>query len=118
MRSDLGADPRVDTIGAFNTGSGPDAFGAAAPSLADLHGPVLVLNGHERDPVVASSAQIFDEINHVAAFYGARHNGRHLATYLHPGGGEFANVASNWLRFILKGDTEAGKMFVGENCGL
>jgi hypothetical protein len=27
-------------------------------------------------------------------FYGARHNG-HTATVFHPGGGEFANVASN-----------------------
>jgi hypothetical protein len=114
----LGADPRVDAIGAFNTGSGPDGLGAKPPSLADLHGPVLVLNGHERDPAMASSAMIFDDIDHVAVFYGARHDGNHLATYFHPGGGEFANVAASWLRFVLKGDTEAGKMFVGEDCGL
>lgn len=31
---------------------------------------------------------------------------------------EFANVASSWLRWQLKGGSEAGEMLVGENCGL
>jgi hypothetical protein len=114
----LGADPRVDTIGAFNAHAGTDQLGVAPPSLADLHGPVLVLNGHERDPVMAGSVELFEGINHVPAFYGARRDANHLATYFHPGGGEFANVAASWLRFVLKGDAGAGKMFVGENCSL
>ncbi len=114
----IGADPRVDTIGAFNAGAVPDVPGGPPPSVSGLHGPVLILNGHERDPVMAASAALFEAIDHVPAFYGARHDASHLATFFHPGGGEFANVASNWLRFVLKGDAEAGKMFVGENCGL
>jgi hypothetical protein len=36
----------------------------------------------------------------------------------HPGGGEFANVASSWLRYVFKGDREAAKMFVGDDCSL
>jgi len=36
----------------------------------------------------------------------------------HPGGGEYANVASNWLRYVFKGDREAAKMFVGDDCSL
>ena len=32
--------------------------------------------------------------------------------------GEFANVASNWLRYTFKKDAEAGKMFVGPDCSL
>jgi hypothetical protein len=32
-------------------------------------------------------------------------------------GGEFTNVAANWLRYLFKGDKKAGKMFVGEDCG-
>ena len=50
--------------------------------------------------------------------YGARHNAGHTATVDHPGGGEFANVVSNWLRWQFKGDQEAGKMFVGAECRL
>jgi hypothetical protein len=30
----------------------------------------------------------------------------------------FANVASNWLSWTLKGDKKAGQMFVGKNCSL
>ena len=49
---------------------------------------------------------------------GARRNAGHTATVDHPGGGEWANVASNWLRWQFKGDKEAGKMFAGKDCGL
>jgi hypothetical protein len=124
----LGADPRVKTIGVFNSGAQPAAAQAkgkggpgAFPTLEDLpklHGPVLLINGHEPDFMMAQSAATFDAINHVPAFYGARHNAGHTATVFHPGGGEFANVASNWLQWTFKGDKKAGKMFVGKDCSL
>jgi dienelactone hydrolase len=120
----LGADPRVDTIGVFNAGvqrPDPDASPSPFPTadaLADLHGPVLLVNGHERDFMMAASAATFEMIDHVPAFYGARHNAGHTATVFHPGGGEFANVAANWLKWTFKGDAQAAAMFVGENCSL
>lgn len=119
----LGADPRVKTIGVFN--SGVQTANAVVPgsqptadTLPKLHGPVLLINGSEPDFMMASSAATFDLINHVPAFYGSRHNAGHTATVFHPGGGEFANVASNWLEWTLKGDKKAGKMFVGKGCSL
>ena len=111
---ELGADPRVDTIGVFNSG----AQGDAAGTVAKLHGPVLLINGHERDFLMASSEATFDAIQKLPAFYGARRNAGHTATVDHPGGGEWANVASNWARWQLKGDKEAAKMFVGKDCSL
>jgi hypothetical protein len=54
----------------------------------------------------------------VPAFYGARHGAGHTATVFHPGGGEFANVASNWLKWNFKKNAEAAKMFVGDDCSL
>ena len=125
----LGADPRVKTIGVFNSGvqqPAPAAQGKAAPAspqptpeaLVRLHGPVLLINGGEPDFMMAASSATFDLINHVPAFYGARHNAGHTATVFHPGGGEFANVASNGLLWTFKGDKKAGKMFVGKNCSL
>jgi TonB family protein len=115
----VGTDPRVATTGVFNS----DVFlshtsGAPKNAYLNLHGPVLLLNGHELDHTMAGSAASFDAIDQVPVFYGARHDAGHFATFLHPGGGEFANVASSWLRFTLKEDTEAGKMFVGASCGL
>jgi len=125
----LGADPRVKTIGVFNSGvqtpadgqpqgSGGASVQPTADALPKLHGPVLLLNGAEADFLTGASAATFEAINHVPAFYGARHNGGHSATYFHPGGGEFANIASDWLLWTFKGDQKAGRIFVGKDCGL
>jgi hypothetical protein len=111
---ELGADPRVDTIGVFNSG----LQGNNTAQLTALHGPVLLINGHERDFLMASSKATFDAIETLPAFYGARHGAGHTATVDHPGGGEWANVASNWLRWQFKGDKQAAKMFVGKDCSL
>ena len=111
---ELGADPRVDTIGEFNSGAQENNIG----QLKALHGPVLLINGHERDFLMASSKATFDAIQTLPAFYGARHGAGHTATVDHPGGGEWANVASSWLRWQFKGDKQASKMFVGKDCSL
>ena len=120
----LGVDPRVKTIGVFNSGvtpPNPNAPPSPFPTtdaLPKLHGPVLLINGHEPDFMMATSKATFDAIDKVPAFYGARHNAGHTATVFHPGGGEFANVASTWLMWTFKNDKKAGAMFVGKNCGL
>lgn len=111
---ELGADPRVDTIGVFNSG----LQGNNTAQLARLHGPVLLINGHERDFLMASSRTTFDAIETLPAFYGARRGAGHTATVDHPGGGEWANVASKWLRWQFKNDRQAAKMFVGKDCDL
>jgi hypothetical protein len=114
MALELGADPRVDTIGVFNSG----AQGANTGAVTKLHGPVLLINGHERDFMMAASEATFDAIHNLPAFYGARRNAGHTATVDHPGGGEFANVAANWIRWQFKGDKQAGRMFAGRDCSL
>ena len=120
----LGADPRVDTIGMFNSGvqpPNPNAPAGRFPStdaIKDLHGPVLLINGAERDFLTPASHATYEAITHVPAFYGARDNAGHTATVFHPGGGEYANVASNWLRWQFKKNAEASKMFVGDDCSL
>jgi len=111
---ELGADPRVDTIGVFNSG----APGDPSVTVARLHGQVLLINGHERDFMMASSEATFDAIRKLPAFYGARRNAGHTATVDHPGGGEWANVASSWARWQLKGSPEAARMFIGKDCSL
>jgi dienelactone hydrolase len=120
----LGADPRVDTIGMFNSGVQPPNPNAPAgrfpttDAIKDLHGPVLLINGAERDFLTPASHATYEAITHVPAFYGARENAGHTATVLHPGGGEYANVAANWLRWHFKKDSDAAKMFVGDDCSL
>ena len=121
---DLGADARVATVGVFNSGvqarasEGPPSPLRTADALENLHGPVLLINGHERDFMMEASHSTFEMLDHVPAFYGARHDAGHNATLFHPGGGEFANVAANWVRWNLKGDKRAALMFTGKNCNL
>ena len=126
----LGEDPRVKTIGVFNSGVQTPPPGQAAPggaprspqpgpeALAKVHGPVLLINGSDPDFMLATSLATYDLINNQPTFYGARHNAGHTATVFHPGGGEYANVASNWLLWQFKGDKKAGAMFAGKKCSL
>src|SRR5690606_21219071 len=108
MSVSAGADPRVGTIGMFNSAvqpRNPDAPGggfASTDDLARLHGPVLLINGGEVDFMYEPAQANFELIDHVPVFYGARDNAGHTATVFHPGGGEFANVASSWLRYVFK----------------
>ena len=108
----LGADPRVGTIGVFNSGL------LEPGALAALHGPVLLVNGHERDFMMERSRATYDALSKLPAFYGSRHGAGHTATAYHVGGGEFANVATNWVLWQFKGDRKAGAMFVGAKCRL
>ncbi|MBX5463277.1 MAG: hypothetical protein IRZ28_19575 [Steroidobacteraceae bacterium] len=120
----LGANPRVGTIGVFNSGvqprdpNAPPSSFPTTEALSKLHGPVLLINGHERDFMMERSRATYDAIETLPAFYGARHGAGHTATAYHPGGGEFANVASNWVLWQFKGDKKARAMFVGPTCQL
>ena len=66
----------------------------------------------------SAPGKVVDAVEKLPAFYGARHGAGHTATAYHVGGGEFANVASDWVLWLFKGDKKAGTMFVGAKCGL
>ena len=122
---EVGADPRVKTIGVFNSGvmhldpKNPPPFPIPdVVTLAKLHGPVLLVNGNTTDFMMETSKSTYDWLEKKPAFYGSRHGAGHSATFFHPGGGEFANVAWSWAAWQLKSDKKAGAMFVGKDCGL
>ncbi len=108
---ELGADPRVATIGVFNYGTTEDL-------PKKTHGPVLLINGHEQDFMMQASKATYEAIDRLPVFYGAMHGAGHVGTVMQPGGGEFASVASNWALWQLKGDKKGRAMFVGPRCGL
>jgi hypothetical protein len=122
---EVGEDKRVRTIGVFNSGvikldpKNPPPFPISDVStLAKLHGPVLLVNGNTTDFMMETSRFTYDNLGKVPGFYGSRHGAGHSATFFHPGGGEFANVAWSWAAWQLKGDRKAGAMFAGKDCGL
>ncbi|MBP5322100.1 MAG: DUF3237 family protein [Kiritimatiellae bacterium] len=85
--------------------------------LRDLHTPVLYMLGGKPDIAYENGMDDFHRIDHVPAIAVNLPVG-HGGTYRHPHGGEFSVVARTWLDWQLKGDQEAGKMFIGEECGL
>lgn len=85
--------------------------------LAKLHTPTLYILGGEKDIAYANGMDDFKRINHVPVF-AANMDVGHGGTYSQPHGGEFAKVATAWFQWQLKGNTDAGKMFTGNPCGL
>ena len=59
----------------------------------------------------------FQKIKHVPVVM-TNHDVGHGGTYRQPYGGAFTGTALAWLNWQLKGDEEASKMFLGEDCGL
>jgi dienelactone hydrolase len=85
--------------------------------LQKLHSPVIYINGGEKDIAYANGMDDFKRIDKVPVAI-ANFDVGHGGTYAQPNGGEFGKVAVAWLKWQLKGDETAGKMFTGPDCGL
>jgi hypothetical protein len=121
-------DPRVKTLGMWNsgvwisgemrTGDGTLLVSTTKADLEHVHSPTLYINGDKIDPAMVNAADDFKRLHQVPVFFGSRHDAGHAGTYSHANGGEFANVAVAWLRWQLKADKEARKVFTGPACSL
>ncbi|HEX7071576.1 MAG TPA: hypothetical protein VF190_12250, partial [Rhodothermales bacterium] len=121
---EVAPDPRITTIGVFNSGlfNNPDGGMPGMPSLSKaqlekIHTPTLYLLGGESDIAYNNGMDDYQRINHVPV-YVANMDVGHGGTYREPHGGEFARVAIAWYKWQLKGDEEAGKLFTGTPSGL
>ena len=116
-------DPRVKTLGVFNSGILPQSGGfPGMPALTKdhlkkIHTPTIYMLGGETDIAYDNGMDDFKRIDHVPVFVANMDVG-HGGTYRQPHGGEFAKVATAWYKWQLKGDEEAGKMFTGNPPGL
>ena len=78
-----------------------------------FHAPVAFINGGPRDLAYQGALTAFDGIENVPALFAFQDVGHYPATYREPNGGAFAVLVNAWLRWQLKGDQSAAKMFVG-----
>ena len=117
-------DPRLSSImicnsGLFNQQNAASAVGGMPmppkEKLKELHTPIMYLLGGEPDIAYGNGMDDFHRISHVPACAANLPVG-HGGTYAQPHGGEFAIVATAWLKWQLKGDAEASKMFKGQDC--
>lgn len=121
---EVAGDPRISTVGVFNSGVLPNPGGGmpgmpqvTKAQLDDIKVPTLYLLGGKSDIAYNNGMDDFARINHVPVFVGNLDVG-HGGTYAQPYGGEFARVATAWYKWQLKGDKEAAKLFTGKTPGL
>jgi len=121
---EIAPDSRVTTTVVCNSGIFIDPI-SGFPGMPDLkkddlkklHTPTLYILGGESDIAYNNGMDDYRNINHVPVFVANMDVG-HGGTYGQPHGGEFAKVATAWYKWQMKGDKEASKMFLGEDCGL
>ncbi len=103
-----GGAPKVAMGGAMSVGK---------DVLQKLHSPVIYIIGGEKDIAYPQAIDDFAKIDKVPVAI-ANFDVGHGGTYSQPNGGEFGKVAVSWLKWQLKKDETAGKMFSGASCGL
>lgn len=127
-------DPRVTTTLVCNSGvlntPGGGAAGRGAPGrgapmmpvnttkdmLQKLHTPMFYMLGGPSDIAYPNGTDDFSRIEKVPVVM-MNHDVGHGGTYRQANGGEFGKAAVAWLKWQLKGDQAAGRMFVGADCG-
>jgi dienelactone hydrolase len=123
------ADPRVNTAVIVNSGvirNLPDIQNLTLeqrrqmppqPDITKVHTPIIYIIGGPNDIAYANANADFDDLKNVAVFR-ADLNVGHNGTLWEPHGGKFAEVATAWLAWRLKGDKKAARQFTGPDCGL
>ena len=112
-------DPRVATVGIWNSGLFEDERNAAV--YAGIHGSVIIVTGGESDIAHANGKRDFEVMPpRVPVFYGVHPAVGHGGTYNQDNGGPFGVVAVAWLKWQLRGDKSAAGRgyFVGDACGI
>ncbi|MEC3949123.1 hypothetical protein [Sphingobium sp. HWE2-09] len=118
-----GADPRIRTVMAFNSGvynrpgGGRSGVSVTKDDLNKLHTPIAYILGGPTDIAYPNGSDDVARITHVPVFYGNKATG-HGGTFSMVNGGDYGRVAVGWLDWQMKGDRRAGRLFAGPYCGL
>ena len=108
-------DPRIKTCMIFNSGMGEMAMsGASKESLANLHTPMLYINGGVADVAFNNAngdyGRIADDIPVVKISTLDGHHGTYYETHA----GSFAVVARSWMDWQLKGNVASSALFMND----
>ena len=114
----MSSDARIKTIMVMNSGFYNGSEDKA--SLAEMkQESVIWILGGETDIAWENGNDDFDRMSGtMPAFLCSLEGIGHGGTYMQPHGGEYATVAAAWLKWWLKGDLEAAKMFTGPDPGV
>ena len=120
----VASDPRVRAVVLHNTGvlnGGPNTtlpgMDLTKDALNGLHTPVIYILGGPTDIAYPNGMDDFARIAHVPAAVANLAVG-HGGTFQERNGGAAASVAVSWLEWQLRGDNQAARRFVGDDCEL
>lgn len=117
------ADPRVSTFVIMNAGiSGlnlpPEGeMGVPVDVLDQIKAPILYVLGGPTDVAYNPGMGDFARLSGVPAA-AINIDATHQGTYAQPNGGAAAEAVVAWLEWQLRGDEEAAKWYLGDNCQL
>ena len=118
---EVSTDPRITTTVCWNSGvlGGGRSFGlkVSRADLNKLHGPLAYFNGGPKDIATPNAEADFKAIRTLPVFFASCDVG-HGGTFGQPNGGVYGVVGVAWLKWQLKGDKEAAKLFLGDPPGL
>ena len=110
-------DPRIKTCMIFNSGMGEMAMsGASKESLANLHTPMLYINGGVADVAYENANGDYGRIKGLPVVKISTLDGHH-GTYYEKHAGAFAVVARKWLNWQLKGMLGDSALFLNDEYG-
>jgi dienelactone hydrolase len=118
---EVSTDPRITTTVCWNSGvlGGRMSLGpkVSREGLNRLHGPLAYFNGGPKDVATPNAEADFKAIKSLPVFFASTNVG-HGGTFGRPNGGGYGVVGVAWLKWQLKEDKEAAKMFLGDPPGL
>jgi hypothetical protein len=111
-------DARIKTIMVMNSGFFNGGDDKASLNKMQQKSVIWILGG-ETDIAWENGYDDFKQLSGtMPAFLCSLEGIGHGGTYMQPFGGDYAKVATAWLKWWLKGDEEAAKMFKGEQPGV
>lgn len=107
-------DPRIKTCLIFNSGIGEMSMsGASKKNLANLHTPMLYLNGGTADVAYQNAIGDYALIDKQPIVKITTLDGHH-GTYYEAHAGLYAFVCRTWLDWMLKGNTGSSALFLND----
>lgn len=125
---DISQDPRFTTLVLWNSGVLNNIAGTASAMagvtttkevLKTLRVPIAYFVG-KTDMANPNALDDFERINTVPVFWGSLEipGDAHAGTFREKNGGKFGVAGVAWLKWQLKNDENAARMFKGSDCGL
>jgi len=102
-------DNRITTIGIFNSGLLSDYDKARS-----ITKPIFYFLGGTSDIAYENGMRDYSRLPSNTPSWTGNQNVGHGGTYRDRYGGTFGKAASQWLRFVLKGDASSGQWFIGD----